>query len=324
MKPNESLLIFRDQAMQFYKMYEKIFLAMAKFMGTIYMLIEINNTIGYTPVLTRSYVIGALACVSALLPVQFMMIMAMIIIVTHLLSFNLLIGMGMFMICLCLYIFFIRLYPKESLMIVVTILAFKLNLHYAVAIIGGLFGGFSVSVGILIGIVAVFSMQSIAPIVQATVQAKEPLSMFVGSLNVFMAQVVQNPTMLATMSVLLIVFCVVLVIRKQMLDYAPYIAIIIGGAMNILGFVMAILFLKLPINVLLLVVMSIISVFLASIIQFMSKPLDYSRSETVQFEDEDNYYFVKVVPKVKAQKEYSKVEKVYAGHHKSEAIEIEE
>lgn len=324
MKPNEGLLMFRERAIQFYKMYEKIFIAMAKFITVIYMLIEINSTIGYAPILTRGYIIGVIACVGALLPIQYIMIVSMLIISIHLLSFNLLIGLGMSLICLCLYVFYIRLYPKESLIIVLTILAFKLNLHYAVPIIAGLFGGFQIVIAILIGILGVFSIHCIEPIVQVALKSEDSLRLCLDSLDIVVTQVFQNPTMLATMSILLVVFCIVFIVKRQMIDYAPYIGIVIGGAMNMLGFVIAILFLNVQVNVLLMVVMSILSVVLASIIQFMSKTLDYSRSETVQFEDEDNFYFVKVVPKIKAQADYTKIEKIYTGHNKKEVVEIEE
>ncbi len=324
MKPNESLLMFRERAIQFYKMYEKIFIAMAKFITVIYMLIEINSTIGYAPLLTRGYMIGVIACIGAVLPIQYIMIGAMFIITIHLLSFNLFIGLGMGLICLCLYIFYIRLYPRESLVIILTILAFRLNLHYAVPIIAGLFGGFQVVVAILIGILSVFSIQCIEPIVQVALKAEDSLKLCLDSLNIIGTQVVQNPTMLATMSILLVVFCIVFIVKRQMIDYAPYMAIVIGGAMNMLGFVIAILFLNVQVNVLLMVVMSILSVVIASIIQFMSKSLDYSRSETVQFEDEDNFYFVKVVPKIKVQVDCTKIEKIYTGHNKQDAMEIEE
>ena len=324
MRSNEGILIFRDRIIQVYKMYEKVFLAMAKFIGTLYMLLEINSVMGYTSLFTKSYVIGALACICAILPVQFIILIGMIVVIGNILSFNLYMGIGIIIVFLCMYIFFIRLYPRESLLIIITLIGFKFNLHYAITIIAALFGGFPFIIAILIGILGVFSIERIEPIIQATLQGKDSLTLFTDSHDLFMEQVIHNPTMLATMSVLLITFCTVYIIRKQRIDYAPYIGIVIGGAMNIMGFILAILFLGIPINVLLLIIMSIISMGLGSIIQFMAKTLDYSRSETVEFEDDDNYYFVKVVPKIKTKKDYSKIEKVYTGNKKNETFGIEE
>ena len=46
------------------------------------------------------------------------------------------------------------------------------------------------------------------------------------------------------------------------------------------------------------IVGSVISVVIAMIIQFLFFNLDYSRTERLQFEDDDYYYYVKAVPKI--------------------------
>lgn len=324
MKSNEGILICRDRVLQVYKMYDKVFRAMLKFIGTLYILLEMNSEMGYSPVFGRSYIIGTLACICALLPAHFIIPVVMFIIGANILSFNLYMGIVSFTIFLCIYIFFIRLYPRESLLMIIVLVGFKFNLHYTITIIAALFGGFPCIVAILIGVLGVFSLQRIEPIIQATLQGQDSMTLFTETFKLFMEQVIHNPSILATMSVLLVVFCIVYLVRIQKIDYAPYIAIVMGGAMNIIGFIMAILFLEISVNIGLFITMSIISIIVASIVQFMSKTLDYSRSETVQFEDDDNYYFVKVVPKIKTKKDYSKIEKIYTGNKQNELFEIEE
>lgn len=322
MRPNESILIFRDKIIQFYKIYEKLCISMTKFLSVIFMLSTINGAIGYEQVFTKWYMIMGIALVCTLLPLQYIMLLVMIFISIHLLNLNLIIGLGSLVLFLCLYILFIRLYPKESLFIIITMLAFKTHLYYALPIIAGLFGGFAAIVGILIGVVGVFSLQCVEVAVQSMLKGEDMLIWANEMLGVFLNKVIYNSTMLATMSICLIVFALVYIIRRQVIDYAPYIAIVIGGTMNLLGFVMAILFLNISVDVFLLVIMTILSVAVAVVVQFISKTADYSRSESVQFEDEDNYYFVKVVPKIKVRKSYTKVEKVYTPPKRASEMDI--
>lgn len=324
MRPNESILIFRDKVIQFYKIYEKICIGMAKFLSVIFIMMTINKTIGYAQTFTKSYIIVAIALVCTLLPSQYIMLLIMAVISIHFLSLNMMIGLGSVAVFLCLYILFIRLYPKESLLIIITMLAFKANLHYALPILAGLFGGFATLIAILIGIIGIFSLQCLEIALQSILQMEDLLTWSNEMLGVFLNQVVYNSTMLATMSICLVVFTLVYIIRRQVIDYAPYIAIAIGGTMNLLGFIMAILFLNISVDVFLLVIMTILSVVIAVIIQFISKTADYSRSESVRFEDEDNYYFVKVVPKIKVRKSYMKVEKIYTPPKRTSEINIEE
>ena len=54
----------------------------------------------------------------------------------------------------------------------------------------------------------------------------------------------------------------------------------------------------LKISILGLIVGSIFAVLIAKVVEFFGFNVDYSRTEKVQFEDDEYYYYVKAVPKV--------------------------
>lgn len=324
MQLDERILIIRDKVLQFYKIYEKVWIGMAKFLSMLLVMVAITRTIGYAPTLTRSYIIAALALVSTMLPAQYIMLEILGVIVIHLLHFNWIIGGVVLVIFISLYILFIRLYPKESLLIVLTMLAMKVELLCMLPIVAGLFGGLGAILAILIGIVGHFSFTSLEMMLQSLLKTEDLVVWIQENLNLYITQIFYNKELLAMLSICLIVFCVVYIIRKQVIDYAPYLAVVIGGVMNILGFILAELFLDISMNTFLLVFMTIISVVIALGIQFVSRPADYSRSESIRFEDEDNYYMVKVIPKMQVRKSVTKVQKVYIPPNRTEEINMEE
>lgn len=324
MQLDERILIIRDKVLQFYKIYEKIWIGMAKFLSMLLVMVAITRAIGYAPTLTRSYIIAALALVSTMLPAQYIMLEILGVIVIHLLHFNWIIGGVVLVIFISLYILFIRLYPKESLLIILTMLAMKVGLLCMLPIVGGVFGGLGVILAILIGIVGHFSFTSLEMMLQSLLKTEDLVVWIQENLNLYITQIFYNKELLAMLSICLIVFCVVYIIRKQVIDYAPYLAVVIGGVMNILGFILAELFLDISVNTFLLVFMTIISVVIALGIQFVSRPADYSRSESIRFEDEDNYYMVKVIPKMQVRKSVTKVQKVYIPPNRNEEINMEE
>ena len=191
-------------------------------------------------------------------------------------------------------------------------------------IVAGLFGGLGAILAILIGIVGHFSFTSLEMMLQSLLKTEDLVVWIQENLNLYITQIFYNKELLAMLSICLIVFCVVYIIRKQVIDYAPYLAVVIGGVMNILGFILAELFLDISMNIFLLVFMTIISVVIALGIQFVSRPADYSRSESIRFEDEDNYYMVKVIPKMQVRKSVTKVQKVYIPPNRTEEINMEE
>ena len=324
MQLDERILIIRDKVLQFYKIYEKVWIGMAKFLSMLLVMVAITRAIGYAPTLTRSYIIAALALVSTMLPAQYIMLEILGVIVIHLLHFNWIIGGVALVIFISLYILFIRLYPKESLLIILTMLAMKVELLCMLPIVAGLFGGLGAILAILIGIVGHFSFTSLEMMLQSLLKTEDLVVWIQENLNLYITQIFYNKELLAMLSICLIVFCVVYIIRKQVIDYAPYLAVVIGGVMNILGFILAELFLDISVNRFLLVFMTIISVVIALGIQFVSRPADYSRSESIRFEDEDNYYMVKVIPKMQVRKSVTKVQKVYIPPNRNEEINMEE
>lgn len=308
---SEKLLILRAKCIQFFKGYEKWLIAMVKYLGVVWLLALISNKIGYVEVLTRSYVLLGIGFLSMLLPVQYVMILIFATITAHLLAYNVLLGGIVGTIFMVVYLGYIRLYPKESMLIILTIVAFALNFQYSVPIIAALFGSYACLVAILIGIVGVYGQVALSGMLQNMTESLGFAGMIEQTMDRMVSMILVNPHMVSMLIVFSIVFSIVYFIRKQSIDYAPYIAIAVGGVMNLLGVGFAILFLKIEVNVLVLVIMTFLSVLAAIIVQVFALPLDYTGTETVQFEDESNIYYVKVVPKISVHLEAKKVEQIY-------------
>ncbi|MHC1748980.1 MAG: hypothetical protein AB9856_11720 [Cellulosilyticaceae bacterium] len=313
MTPNEFLLTIRQEGIRFYRNYEKIILPCIKFIAFFMLIMFISKSVGTIPVLMSPYTVIALSLLGIVLTDKLAITVLSLLIITHLMKFNISIGciaLGMFII---LYICLIRLYPRESLIILVMMIAFKLRLEYAIPIIAALFGSFICIVPMILGVFFWFTGGQLIPIIQGGVENNGKILDIVTTVGTLIYQnVVMDSTMLSIVGIFIIVFTIVYIIRKQSIDYAPYIAICVGGVMSLLGFVMSILFLDIKINVLLMVFMTIISVCIAIIVEYASKVLDYPRAEVVQFEDEDNYYYVKVVPKINIMTSNKRVKKVYS------------
>ena len=62
---------------------------------------------------------------------------------------------------------------------------------------------------------------------------------------------------------------------------------------------------------------TIIAIPVAMLVGFLFMGLDYSRTERVQFEDEDYYYYVKVVPKMNIQAPSKTVKKINTQRHRT-------
>ncbi|NLK21340.1 MAG: hypothetical protein GX308_04535, partial [Epulopiscium sp.] len=64
------------------------------------------------------------------------------------------------------------------------------------------------------------------------------------------------------------------------------------------------------INLFGLVLSTIASMIIMFSIQFFHIIVDYSRAERVEFEDEENYYYVKIIPKINLEKPKREIKRI--------------
>jgi glucan phosphoethanolaminetransferase (alkaline phosphatase superfamily) len=110
--------------------------------------------------------------------------------------------------------------------------------------------------------------------------------------------VLSNQDWIFTAFIFAMVILAVYGISRINLDYSKDISIGLGALLTIISFVIANLLAGMEVNIAQKILFVVISALIAEIIRFFDIVLDYSRSERVEFEDEENYYYVKVIPKV--------------------------
>lgn len=91
---------------------------------------------------------------------------------------------------------------------------------------------------------------------------------------------------------------VVFVVKNLSIDYAWPVAIAAGTVTQLLVFLMGDFMFSVSVDMLQLLLGVLAGCAVAGIYNFFVLALDYSRTEYVQFEDDDYYYYVKAVPKI--------------------------
>ena len=86
-------------------------------------------------------------------------------------------------------------------------------------------------------------------------------------------------------------------IRTRSFDYAWRIAIIAGGVVYVLMIIAGGFYFRLDIDVVTLIIYTVISVVIGLLLEFFVFGGDYTRTERLEYEDDEYYYYVKAVPK---------------------------
>ena len=110
-------------------------------------------------------------------------------------------------------------------------------------------------------------------------------------------QLLGNREMYLVLAIMVVTLVIVYIIRKMSIEHAWAGAIIFGILFEAVGMIAGDMVLGISGKTITILVGSIISCVIAFVIQFLFFNLDYSRTERLQFEDDEYYYYVKAVPK---------------------------
>ena len=128
-------------------------------------------------------------------------------------------------------------------------------------------------------------------------------------------QFIGNREMIAVLAILVVAALIVWFIRRLAVDHAWTIAIATGCLLQFVLWLICDLQLKLPANMLFVFAGVLASALIGFILQFFFFNLDYTRTERVQFEDDEYYYYVKAVPKIYVANTEKKIKK-FSGEDK--------
>ena len=110
-------------------------------------------------------------------------------------------------------------------------------------------------------------------------------------------QLLGNREMYLVLAIMVVTLVIVYIIRKMSIEHAWAVAIIFGILFEAVGMIAGDMVLGISGKTITILVGCIISCVIAFVIQFLFFNLDYSRTERLQFEDDEYYYYVKAVPK---------------------------
>ncbi len=186
--------------------------------------------------------------------------------------------------------------PKQSCALLLTPVGLALRVPCLIPVVLGLVEGPSAAWGIAAGTILYYAMQILTGSAYMAIPGEgmdEILSHIMAVLN----EMFRADEMILMTVILLLVFAVVSMIRRMAVDYAWYLAIGAGIFSYLLLQVIAIVAMGSQESLIGTFLSAAVTVFAAGAVQIFAFSVDYRRTEKVQFEDDDFYYYVKAVPK---------------------------
>ena len=304
-----TLLEIKERIRGFCSKYEVYLVPVIKSILAFLTFFMIRLRLGYMTRINSMTLLLVLALSCALLPVNTIVLIAALLVLLHLYSLSLAACAVCFLVMTVLFLLYFRLLPKKGYYAVLTPLAFIFQVPYVMPIVIGLLDDNPVSVlAMVCGGIMYYLLSGIAVNASAIAEMTEDDSIITKFAEV-LNQFVGNREMIAMLAILVVTALIVWSIRRLAVDHAWTIAIATGCLLQFVLCLICDLQLNLPANMLLVFAAVLASAAVGLILQFFFFNLDYTRTERVQFEDDEYYYYVKAIPKIYVANTEKKVQK---------------
>lgn len=304
------LLVFKEKLKAFYGKYDIFINPVIKFALGFMTFYLLNQNIGFMEKLKNPLipVVFALAC--SFLPYGAMTFLAAVVMLLHLSSVSMEIALVMLVFLLMIGIMYYGFQPGDSYLLLITPILFYLKIPYAVPLLVGLSGSLLSIIPVSGGVFLFYVLQYVKQ--NAGVLTNDGSVEITQKYAQLIKAILSNQLMVVMIVAFAVGILVVFLIKNLSVDYAWMIAIIAGTVAQISVIFVGDFMFNVSVSMGPLLLGALGSVLIAGIYNFFVFAVDYSRTEYLQFEDDEYHYYVKAVPKIAVTAPDVKVQKINA------------
>lgn len=306
-----ALLEFKQRLKIFYSKYDIYLIPLGKFLLAMITFSMINGSIGFMQKITSPALSFILALMCSFLPLNLTVVFGAVLVLAHTYALSLEVMLVTGVLILIMFLLFFRVSPEMGYLLLITPLAFVFKVPYVIPIAMGLVAAPIAAVPVSCGVMIYYFLHYIR--LNGTLLGNSEGDSAARKVSYLIENAVANKAMLLTIVAFILTLILVYVIRRLSIDYAWNIAIGAGAVANVVILLLGGLILHVSTQVLPVIFGTLGAIVLAAVLEFFCFNVDYSRTEYVQFEDDEYYYYVKAVPKISISVQDKKVKKINSG-----------
>lgn len=302
------LLVFKEKMKAFYGSYSMYIVPFQKFLLGFAAFTLLNQNIGFMTKMKSPFVAVLLGLACGFLPYGAIAVLAAAFMLIHLYSVSFEIALVIFIFLLMVGILYYGFQPGDSYWLILTPVFFYLKIPYAIPLLAGLSGGLLSVIPVSCGVFIYYVLQYVKK--NAGVLTNDASLDITQKYMQVIKALFSNQLMLVLIAAFAVAILVVFLIRNLSIDYAWMIAIMAGAVAQIAVVFIGDFMFNVSVPIAQLLAGSIVSVVIAGVYDFFVFAVDYTRTEYLQFEDDEYHYYVKAVPKIVVSAPDVKVQKI--------------
>lgn len=299
----------RKKLIEIYGKHSFVIQILLKFVTALLMMICIHKMSGYVMLFSNIPVTIILAIVCAFLPWGIISTIMCILLVVQYTGLSMIVAAFAFAIMFVMILLDTIFAPGCGKILFFVPLAFFFKLPFLLPLILGMVAPVTCLIPLAFGTILYYMMVFVNSFAGVLTNA-EDVTMTDTALQLLNGLVTDRFMVLVTLAMIATTI-VVYVIHRMSVDHAWSIALAIGAVLDVVLILMGSVSSQSSnsMGVFYVIFGSIVSVIIAFLVRFMIFSVDYKQTEYTQFEDDEYYYYVKAVPKIKVtEKVYDKID----------------
>lgn len=282
--------------MKYYAKYSRYIDKAIQFLLAFLVFTYISQHLKFSSLLASPIMAIILSVICMLLPMPLTAILAMVVIFIQIVMVSTGMAIVAVALFLILYAFYFRYAQGKMLVLLLVPVAFMLKIPVVVPIVLGLIGS-PISILPITGGALVHYMieyvQSNATLFQTAEETELGKQIIT-----YAQQYLMNPEMWCIIVAFAATLLLVYGVRRMSIDHSWELGIVVGilGNVNVMAY--GFILMDIPIAYSDLIIGSLVAIIVGTAVKFLVFSVDYTRTEYLQFEDDEYYYYVKAVPKV--------------------------
>ncbi len=312
-----AFLEIKQRIKNFYGQYEIYIVPVLKFILALVSFVWINTTLGFTAALNNPFVVLILALLCSILPVNLILYIGFALVIGHCYSVGIEVAAFALALVLFLLVLFLRFSSKANVVMIFTPLAMGLHIPALLPIGSGLLSNPLSAIPAGCGVIFYYFIQLVRE--QSAVLQNQDTEIM-QKVKLLSDGLVRNQEMWITAVAFVAAILLVYMIRTRFFDYAWRVSIVAGGVTYVFLMLMGSLFLGIQISIVELIIFTVVAILIGLLLELFVFGGDYTRTERLEYEDDEYYYYVKAVPKATVATSERNIKKINAAPAEQEPV----
>ena len=283
-------------------LFLKIWSALVAFVG----LLCISSNFGHNKHISHIWVSVIIAIICAFFPIQGVTLILAVVLLIDLASLNIQVAFVALAMWVAGYLVCAYFRSKDSYNMVIVPMTYSFGAPYVVSLGAGLMSNINELTSVVCGSVIAFYLHVIKDNTTAIVDETSDVSVF----SLIQEQMITNRMFWFFIAAMVAMYLVVYLLRQSSINMSWMVANLAGVAVEFIIMLAGYLLTSQKSEIPSLILGNLLVLLVGVILNYFVLDLDYSRIEKVQFEDDDYYYYVTAVPKIRIAEEDKEVKKI--------------